>query len=218
MKNFSIAPRSSAEICKAVSNTCFNPDIVIDVGVATGTPWLYRAFPNAIYHLVEPNKSFAPYIERHLEAMDRESRWHTCAAGIKEEISFLAFPEHGQPGGAQIVNRGSAADMSTIIETEVKRIDSIVNSNLLNDKRVLLKTDCQGFDCNVIYGASGIIGNIDCIIAEISLISSKEPVLKLFSFLSDQGFVLFDIADPLTSVRSERLAQFDACFMRANYV
>lgn len=41
----------------------FNPGTVIDIGVATGTPWLYQ-FPEAKLVLVEPNPEFATDLER----------------------------------------------------------------------------------------------------------------------------------------------------------
>ena len=39
---------------------------IIDVGVANGTSYLLKNYPNANYLLVEPYKKFYPYIENNL--------------------------------------------------------------------------------------------------------------------------------------------------------
>lgn len=42
----------------------FNPKTVIDVGVATGTPPLYEAFPDAYFVLFEPTAEFEPNLHQ----------------------------------------------------------------------------------------------------------------------------------------------------------
>jgi hypothetical protein len=41
----------------------FAPKTVIDIGVAQGTPVLYRNFPDAYYILVDPLREAVPYME-----------------------------------------------------------------------------------------------------------------------------------------------------------
>src|SRR5690349_5073105 len=40
------------------------PKTVVDVGVAEGTPTLYRAVPNAKYFLIDPTSEALPYMNR----------------------------------------------------------------------------------------------------------------------------------------------------------
>ena len=218
MKSFTLDPRTIESTCRSLSALNLHPDVIIDVGVATGTPWLYKQFKDATYHLVEPNPFFSQSIEGHLSRMAPGSKWHSCAAGNCEFTATLSYPEHAKPGGATISENKSdlASSPDNNIQVSVKRIDSLVKSSLSSGERVLLKTDCQGYDARAIYGSEGIMNSIDCIITEVSLISAVEPVLELFSYLMNKGFSLFDIADPLTSSRKQRLAQFDACFVKSS--
>ena len=40
----------------------FEPKTVIDIGVATGTPALYRNFPEAYYILIDPLREAIPFM------------------------------------------------------------------------------------------------------------------------------------------------------------
>src|SRR5262249_19149889 len=42
----------------------FKPKTVFDIGVGFGTWGLYRLFPDAFYHLVEPTKESQPHMTR----------------------------------------------------------------------------------------------------------------------------------------------------------
>jgi hypothetical protein len=41
----------------ALAGIDYQPEIVIDVGVRKGTPWLYESFPDAFYILVDPQST-----------------------------------------------------------------------------------------------------------------------------------------------------------------
>jgi len=56
--------RTLAEVLAHFSRLGFKPQTVIDVGVATGTFELYRAFPNSRHLLIEPLKEFRPFLEK----------------------------------------------------------------------------------------------------------------------------------------------------------
>ena len=39
------------------------PNTIVDIGIAEGTPWLYTAFPDAKYFLVDPTPQSAAYAD-----------------------------------------------------------------------------------------------------------------------------------------------------------
>lgn len=60
----------------------FNPEVVIDVGVAFGTHDLYEAFPHAKHLLIEPLIEYKPWISNILRKYNAECVY--SAAGEKE--------------------------------------------------------------------------------------------------------------------------------------
>ncbi len=59
------------------------PQTVFDIGVAQGTPWLYDAFPDAFYYLVDPTRESLPHMQRWAQRLRAEvatSRWAPAQA------------------------------------------------------------------------------------------------------------------------------------------
>ena len=59
------------------------PKTIFDVGVARGTPRLYTAFPQAVFHLIDPTRESLPFMQDIAKRYD--ARVHNVALGAKEE-------------------------------------------------------------------------------------------------------------------------------------
>ncbi len=131
---------------------------VIDVGVADGTPDLYARFPNAYLDLFEPH----PQYQQQLEATvlkAREGRLHKMGLGSKDGTAQLHLK--GRTGSTFSGDRGEGA-----IEVPVRRLDQVLEPGMIR-RPCLLKIDTEGYELEVLRGATGLLPHIDCIVSEM---------------------------------------------------
>jgi len=74
------------------------PEVVFDIGVGNGTPWLYEAFSDARFVLVEPLTEFAPKIDEILKLY--RGQCHYCALGERKGESTIYVPLAGATGSS----------------------------------------------------------------------------------------------------------------------
>lgn len=163
---------------------------LIDVGVGYGTPELYRWFPTARLILVEPNPKFHATLRENVLA-DRDGALYTTAAGRAEaeaelqlagtKTSFLtrtaltALPERGQTESARVA---------------IQPLDRIVEDEPLS-RPALLKIDTEGYEMEVLRGATATLARIDYVLAEVSVMKRFEDsyeFLDLCNYMAENGF------------------------------
>ena len=74
------------------------PQTVFDIGVAQGTPWLYDAFPDAFYYLVDPTRESLPHMRRWAQRLRAEvvnvalgASAGTAVIDVRDEIGGSTF-------------------------------------------------------------------------------------------------------------------------------
>jgi len=71
-----IARRASVpsfdHIASHIRRAGLTPVTVFDIGVAEGTPWLYRGFPAAKFVLVDPTRESLPFMRKLADKMEAE--------------------------------------------------------------------------------------------------------------------------------------------------
>lgn len=160
---------------------------VIDVGVADGTPDLYKRFPNAFLDLFEPHPRYQDHLERTLLPV-RPSRLHRMGLGAVEGTAKLYLK--GRTGSTLACDRGRGA-----IDVPVRRLDSVLAAADLR-RPCLLKIDTEGYELEVLRGAAGLMPHIDCIVCEVSFATPHlyKPG-TLVSHLERLGFHLEEMLD-----------------------
>lgn len=170
-------------------------DIIIDVGVAQGTPNLYSASPAAYLYLVEPLKMYAPEIESLLAK--RPGRWIRIAAGsIEGDADFTICNDPRKSGFSP--RRSSSLQESRTERVSVRRLDSLFGTEeriIESSGRVLLKIDCEGAELDVLRGAPTLLQYTSIVVIECSIGVSEAAHLwgETATLLKDSGFRLFDI-------------------------
>jgi FkbM family methyltransferase len=115
-----------------------------------------------------------------------------------------------------------AAPMSAYIRKDnvrVMRLDDSCSQLLPREGRIVLKIDTQGYEREVLLGATELLHRVAAIQLELSLIQLYEcsPTLaEMVPFVEDLGFELFNIAPGFKDVRTGRLLQADGFFVRKN--
>lgn len=177
---------------------------VIDVGVADGTPDLYKRFPNAFLDLFEPH----PQYQEHLAATimkTRDGRLHRMALGSSEGTAKLHLK--GRTGSTFAGDRGEGA-----IEVPVRRLDTVIEPGSIR-RPCLLKIDTEGFELEVLRGAAGLLAYIDCVVSELHFgLPHMYRPRDLTGHLEAQGFEMTEMLDFHT--RQGRVACADFVFRR----
>ncbi len=102
-------------------------------------------------------------------------------------------------------------------KVRVVRLDQAALQYIENYHNIFLKIDTQGFEDDVLNGASGILPNIKGIQLELSLIPLYEGQL-LFKEMMDKlialGYELYALQSGFTDNQSGRLLQVDGIFIK----
>jgi FkbM family methyltransferase len=201
----------------------FRPRTVVDIGVATGTPWLYKAFPDAQLVLIDPSPAAAPSLAR-----------------IARETGAHVFPHAlGAERGEVVLNVDSVAPSSSSLlpvssmlklkwaDSGVRRDFRAVPVPMLTldetlasrayEEPMLIKIDTEGYEQQILLGATDTLRRAEVVVAEVSVAKRFEgsyEFSELIALMADRGFRLFDLLDVTTLGRGGPINFLDAAFVR----
>jgi FkbM family methyltransferase len=114
-----------------------------------------------------------------------------------------------------------AAPDSAYIGSEsvpVAKLDTAAAEFLQPQDEVFLKIDVQGFESQVLAGASNLLPKIKGLMLELSLVPCYRDQMvfqPMLEFLVQQGFELWNLIPGTAESETPRLLQVDAVFFRA---
>lgn len=174
----------------------FTPDLVIDVGVAGGTPQLYGAFPDTPFLLIDPRDEVGSTLT------DPPAQYEFLATALGAErgemtlrIPLTAEGEVGDMAGFQSVTGPLARQITGEItrRVPVRRLDDLMQGRA---GRVGLKIDTEGFEEEVLRGAPQTLARCDFVILELSLTQRFERLPApsgVIGLLAEAGLEIRDI-------------------------
>lgn len=187
----------------------FSPAIVFDIGVGYGTFPLYRAFPDAFYHLIDPAQESLAYM-------------HRLARRLRCEIHPVAL---GDREGTAMLEVRADIQESTLLEEvgprRVRRIDRVPMCRFDAHfgpiaRPALCKIDVQGAELMVLAGMTGRLSEIDALVVETSTIATVQggaEVDGIVRFLGEHDFALADIVGLRRRPLDGATAQLDLLFV-----
>jgi FkbM family methyltransferase len=194
----------------------FSPATLIDVGVGAGTGGLYEAFPEAHLVLIEPLEEFKPDLDRIVS--EHGGEYLITAAGAREGSATLNVEPH-------------RLQLSSILESnmprdwadkpmEVREIPITTLDGLCEQKGWRspygLKIDTEGYEYEIIRGATRLLRETQFVIAELHLFGSFENGYCFADFIAlmqSHGFHLCDVLDG-RKMRYRDVIYIDAMFQR----
>jgi len=111
------------------------------------------------------------------------------------------------------------ANVSAIEDVEIKRLDAIADEmfTTIENPRVFLKVDTQGYDLEVIKGATGCIDIIQGFQSEISVVPLYEDMphyLDSLRFYESMGFSLMNLFTVSRSPKKANVVEYDCLMAR----
>lgn len=100
---------------------------------------------------------------------------------------------------------------------EVSTLDAFFNELPMNEKRILLKIDTQGYERNVLQGGNDFLDKVLAVQLEVSLIPLYKDswLLKdVISFFEGRGFYLASIENGFYNKKTGQLLQIDTIFIK----
>lgn len=214
--------RGYAEFMRQLRGTAFRPRTIIDVGVATGTPWLYGQFPGAKLVLVEPNARYQADLGQIARTHGADVFRHAVGA-TAGQVTLHEDQQVPSSSGllpvAEWVQQHRAAEgtVHTFRELTVpmKTLDETIATSYQGP--YLLKLDVEGYECQVLQGAAETLRQTDLLIAETSVIPRFRggySFAEMIDALDRLRFRLFDILNVVTQGQNGPINYIDAAYVR----
>jgi FkbM family methyltransferase len=192
-------------------------NVVLDVGANEGqfaTKLRRLGFTGFIASFEPDPRPYSRLVQRH----GRDPAWRGYQIALGDADTETAFHLAKDSVLSSFLSPTDPENVSSTIRVPVRRLDGIVAEVLesIPTPRVLLKTDTQGFDLNVLRGASGCIDLITGILAELSVLPIYEqspPFHEAIRAYQDTGFDLVDLSLVTRSVDG-RVLELDGLFVR----
>ncbi len=193
----------------------FAPATVFDIGVDQGTPFLYQAFPDARFVLIDPLAESAEKVRRWEGRID--FRFECCALGARPGTVTLRIPSteakvrHSRASALDFAPR-NAEQFSAweSREVPVKTLDQIAR----NRKAPFgIKIDTEGYELEVLRGARKALEKTEFVIAEASVKRRYKGGYRFSELVAELGRSGFEIYDFLKPIRPDA-ADCDVLFAR----
>jgi FkbM family methyltransferase len=189
----------------------FNPTTVIDVGVAGGTPELYKAFPKSRFLLVEPLAEFSSSMERICRKLNGE---FIIAAAGKEDTT-LDMKVSPDLTGSYVLRNEEQTNWE-IRRVNVRSLNSLAKQFDLQGQ-IFLKIDVQGGELDVIAGATEIFPDVEAIALEVAFFefhSGMPEFHNVVDTMKKYGFVVYEVVEGHNRPLDFARAQADVIFVK----
>lgn len=177
-----------------VKSARFGPRTVVDVGAGRGTPQLYEAFPEAYHFLVEPLSEYESDLRKVLEPYRGE--YIFAAAGATNTRALINV--ESRPMMSSFLARTNLTSTGKQVEKRevaVKTLDTLIEEYGF-EPPFGLKIDTEGFEDQVIRGATNFLRRTEFVIAEVSLAERFVDSYTLAEFtelMDENDFFLWDV-------------------------
>ncbi|WP_349371481.1 FkbM family methyltransferase [Salinarimonas sp.] len=198
----------------------FQPGTVVDVGACYGTPELFRTFPDAYHIYFEPVRAREDRLR--LLTTKYPGEYHLMALADRPGMALLLVPEQ-RPETSMFIEPSRVETLSEderrqLVEVPVSTLDDVLDHRDLRGP-ILLKTDCQGYDREVLRGGRRLLRRVDLVVAETLLyrFDSNTPTTifsEIVGEMAQQGFEVFDIVSYNLRHSDDALLYVDLVFAR----
>jgi FkbM family methyltransferase len=200
-----------------------NVNLIIDVGANTGF------FGNEIRRSGYMGEiiSFEPLgdaFEKLKETSNSDTSWkvYNYALGAENSTQQINISANSHSSSIlEILDTHTQAEVTASYigkqEIQIKTLDSVFNDISGKTNEIFLKIDTQGFELNVLKGATSSLSYIKTIQLEMSLLPLYEgqPLYnEIMDFLHSHNYRLIDVEPGFADSKTGTLFQFDGIFRK----
>jgi FkbM family methyltransferase len=190
----------------------FNPDVILDIGVAAGTHGLYDTWLDAHYVLIEPLAKFEWALKEICQKC-RSAEYHISAAGdAAHELTIAVHPTEPY----RFLPSDKAPLDWTRATIPVLTVDDILAAirTTRRIKQAILKIDVDGEELAVLGGSNSLLALDAVVIIECTLLDAADARFgQIIGFMRSSGYECFDIIESLYRF-DDVLWQVDLVFVR----
>lgn len=205
-------PRGPMDSLRRVRAQGLVPRQIVDVGASDGswTRECLEVFPESRYLLVDPLAANAPALE---ELRRRHANVRVWQGALGRAPGTLELLVHGDQSSFLPSDSFSASEARRV---EVRPLDSFLGTESLEPPD-LIKADVQGFELEVLAGATRCLESAELLLLEVSYrrIYRNLPLAhEVIAFASGAGFRIYDICTYSGRPSDGELTQSDVLFAR----
>ncbi|MDT4920199.1 MAG: hypothetical protein QOI15_1101 [Pseudonocardiales bacterium] len=198
-------------------------DTVLDIGANAGQfgTLLRQSRFTGLIHSVEPLRSAYDQLAAVAAA---DPHWNVQRAAVSAEPGTLTMNVSSNSVSSSVLpmleRHASAAPSAQYVtqeEVPATTVDEIVAATGLEPERTLLKVDVQGYEREVLDGASKTLPTFRAVRTEMSLVplyDGQALMPEIVDLLGRHGFELWFIEPGFTEPGTRRLLQLDGIFFR----
>lgn len=208
-------PCGYTNFLRRVTKSGIRPRTVFDIGVGNGTPWLYDAFPQAHFVLIEPQREFRPALESICQRIDAE--YHLVGAGRSEQYLNI-YRLTNSPTGSSFLppNQSNQERWGASEESEPLHVVPLDTFRALTPP-FFVKIDTEGYELEVLHGATAILEQTNVVLLEVAVTERQvgEPdLVDVGAFMKGSGFRLVDIPVIAQHSTNGQLLYVDVAFAK----
>ena len=195
----------------------FNPSSIVDVGAYHGewTKEMQEIFPNSLFLMVEPMSEKAALLEQMANDSNGKIRFEQAllAAQADQEVVF-----HQSETASSVLAEHKENNDFEKVTKKTTTLGLLLEKNQIN-KINFLKIDTQGYELEILKGATEALKNTDVVLLEVSLLDIHQnvPLLhEVCNFMYQYGFVTYDICSFTRRPLDKALWQSDFIFVKEN--
>ena len=179
-------------------------------------------FPDAVFHLIEPQRACIPDLDA-AAAADRGDVFVHCTAITEPGVERVRMVGGGEDGGGvgNWVAKPSD-DAPGEIHPEATTLDELLDGRISCEDRALLRLDLETHELPALTGASSLLQKVEAVLTEVSFYDSNDwgapRFAEIVAFLQERRFLLYEIASLSGRARDGRLRMGDAVFVREDSV
>ena len=194
----------------------FEPKMIIDIGAFKGewSTMTRKVFPDAEILMLEAQEERIPDLDAAKKLLGGKIDYRISLLGAehREGVVFNKYPN--APTGNSVLT-GWKPGNKFQVKCTMRTVDAILEE-AGKPTPDLIKLDVQGYELEVLKGASKAMKTAQAVLMEVSLIDMYEnnPLLHdVTAFMHERGFIAYDICAIMRRPLDMALAQVDIIFV-----
>jgi FkbM family methyltransferase len=201
-------------------------DFILDIGafVCGWADWALVHWPDARVWAFEPSSEPRPYRDDLMQRRRNIRLFPTALGNVNQTLTLTWNPGSLGSAATLLVPKNDSGTCVidgkrwTQTQVAVRRLNDVLQEEKECNVPNLVKIDVEGYELEVLKGASAILGKTEVFITETMLlrgeISGVPTPGELISFMEDAGYALYDFADLGYEPSSGRIWTTDFVFVR----